>query len=76
MKTNLKSLATLGMFSAIAMSSAALIGCDETVKKDETVRTNPDGSKVEKSMEVQKEDDGTMTKTTETTMTPASQVNH
>ena len=58
---------------AVALGTVALVGCDETVKKDETVRTNSDGSQTKKMEETVKESDGTMKTESSTVKIPASQ---
>lgn len=69
-------LIRFGAACAVTISSAALVGCDETVKKDETVRTNSDGSQTKKMEETVKEADGTLKTESSTVKVPASQVNH
>ena len=61
-----------GTACALTFGSAALVGCVETVKKDETVRTNSDGSQTKTVEETVKEADGTL-KTEMTGLTHALQ---
>ena len=69
----MKTFVKFGAACAVAVGSCAMVGCDETVKKDETVRTNSDGSQTKKMEETTKSPDGTMKTETSTEKVPASQ---
>ena len=69
----MKTFCRLSMIGVLAIGSATLVGCDDTVSKSEQSKTNPDGSTMTKTETVKKDDDGSMS--TEKTMekTPPNQ---
>jgi hypothetical protein len=66
----------IGAACALTLGSAAFVGCDETVKKEETVKTNSDGSQTKEMEKTVKEADGTIKTEMSKEKIPASQVNH
>ena len=55
-------LLTLLIASSMMLSLGAVIGCDETVSKDEKVQRHDDGTVVHDKTEVKRQSDGTVVK--------------
>ena len=69
----MKTFCRLSLMGALAIGSAGLVGCDETVKKSEETKVNSDGS-TRKEVETVKTDGDGGTKTEHTVeKTPATQ---
>jgi hypothetical protein len=50
------------LIASSMLSLGAVIGCDETISKDETVKTRDDGTVVHDKKEVTRQPDGTIVK--------------
>ena len=49
-----------GVLLALAFSSAALVGCDQTLSKSESTTTRSDGTQIKKTETVKRQPDGTI----------------
>ena len=60
----------VSLLSVTLLGVPMLVGCDRTIAKDETVKTNSDGSQTTSDKTVTKNADGTTTVTQEQKKTP------
>jgi hypothetical protein len=51
---------TIATVAALAFSMSALIGCEETISKKETVKTRSDGTQIKTTDTVKRQPDGTV----------------
>lgn len=72
----MKTFCKLSMIGVMAIGSAGLVGCDETVSKKEETKMNSDGSTRTETETVKKDSEGNMKKESTMEKTPATQPSH